>query len=61
MTLLTETRTRNQKEKLVWEVTVPASGRIELDFRDDGGSLSVAGKVRFMRGCDLASTRGSGS
>ena len=38
-----------------------APGRIDLDFRDDGGSVSVSGKVRFMRGCDLASTRGSGS
>ena len=36
-----------------------APGRIELDFRDDGGSLSVAGKVRFMRGCDLSSTKGA--
>ena len=32
VTLLTETRTRNQKAKLVWEVTVPASGRIELNY-----------------------------
>ena len=28
----TDSRTRNSKTKLVWEVTVPASGRIELNY-----------------------------
>ena len=29
---LTDNRTRNSKTKLVWEVTVPASGRLELSY-----------------------------
>jgi len=29
---LTDNRTRNSKVKLVWEVTVPASGRVELNY-----------------------------
>ena len=35
-------------------------GRVELAFRDGGGSVSVSGKVHFMRGCDLSSTKSSG-
>jgi len=30
--LLTDNRTRNQKNKLTWEVTVPASGKITLNY-----------------------------
>ena len=32
-------------------------GRIELDFREKGGAVSVSGGIRFMRGSDLVSVR----
>jgi len=35
-----------------------APGRIELDFSEKGGDVSVSGKFRFMRGGDLVSERG---
>ena len=34
-----------------------APGRIELDFSEKGGVVSVSGKFRFMRGGDLVSAR----
>ena len=38
-------------------IVTDAPGRIELDFGENGGAVSVSGKFRFMRGGDLVSAR----